>query len=146
MKKLVGLAATAVLSAGVLTGCGGSGDYCSSLEEAVDEFDTLDDGDFAQFDEALETFRGLADEAPSEVEDQWDSLVGAIDELETAFDDAGVSFEDLDGLESGDLPEGVDQEALMEALGSVGDLGAEELTEAGDDISEHAESECDVEL
>jgi len=144
MKTFVGLAASAVIAASTLAGCGGSGDYCDSLEAAEAEFGSLDDGDFAEFDAALNTFRDLADEAPSEVEEQWQTLVGAIDDLEAAFEEAGLSFSDLDGLGAGELPEDVDEEALTEALASLEDLDEEALTQAGEEIQEHGESECDV--
>lgn len=166
MKTFLKWVVAAVLGASVLVGCGDSdalsdgaessgessdsssdsesGDYCSTLEGALDEFGSLEEGDFAQFDAALDSFRDLADEAPSEVEDQWGTLVDAIDELESAFEEAGLSFSDLDGLAAGEIPEGVDQEALGEALSSLDELDRAELTRAGDEIQVHGESECGV--
>ncbi len=146
MKKLLGLATAAVASAGVLTGCGGSDEYCNTLEETVQQFEAFDEGDVEGFDEAIETFRELGDQAPSEVEEEWETLTSAFDEAESALEDAGASFEDLGDIQAGQIPEGVDEEELMEALSSFEELSAEEYTEASDAIEEHAESECDVTL
>jgi len=122
------------------------GDYCATLEGAVEQFSSLEESDFAQFDEALETFRTLADQAPSEVEEQWQVLVGAIDELEQALEEAGVSFSDLEGLATGQIPEGVDEAALLEALSTLEELDQAQLDQATTVIEEHALSECGVTL
>lgn len=146
MKRLLGLVAAVITSAGVLTGCGGSDDYCDSLEETVEEFEAVDEGETQDLEESVEAFRDLGDEAPSEVEEEWETLIGAFDEAESALEDAGVSFSDLDEIEGGQMPEGVDEAELMEAFASFEELSSEEYTEANDAIEEHAESECGVTL
>lgn len=146
MNKALGLAAAAVMSAGALSGCGGSGDYCSSLEDTVEEFESFDEGDVEQFDGAIESFRDLGDQAPSEIEEEWDTFTGGFDSVESALDDVGADFGDLQGIQTGEIPEGVDEEELMGALESIQELDSQEFQDASDAIEEHAESECDVSL
>ncbi|MDQ3629275.1 MAG: hypothetical protein M3419_10780 [Actinomycetota bacterium] len=146
MRKLLSAAAAAVVSAGVLTGCGGSDDYCSSLEDTVEEFEAFGEADFDQFGEAIDAFRDVGAEAPSEVEEEWETLISGIDSAESALQDAGAGFEDLGDIQTGQIPDGVDEEELIEALASFQELSSEEFAEAGQAIEEHAESECDVTL
>jgi hypothetical protein len=147
MKKHLGLTAALVLAAGTLSACGSSADeYCDSLEEAQSSFESFDEGDVAGFSDAIDTLRDLGEQAPDEVSDDWEVLNGAFDEMETALGDAGLTFDDLDQLTAGELPEGVepaDLEGLEESLGSLDDSGVEE---AGNNIEKHADEECGVEL
>jgi len=148
--KLVLLAAATLLS-GVLTGCGGgdseaTDSYCDSLKDAKADIETLDAGDVAKFDEAFKTIHDLADEAPDEVKDDWEVLDGALSDMETALNDAGLKLSDLEGLQSGQLPEGVDQ-AKLAALGQkMQDIASDEVQKAGDNIDKHAEDECGIKL
>ena len=92
MKKLAtGLAGALLLLASV-TACGGddggdggsssSGDYCDDLESATEKFDALSDQDFGEFDEVFGTLQQLGDEAPDEVADDWQVLIGGLGKLQ----------------------------------------------------------------
>jgi hypothetical protein len=103
-----------VLSAGLVAGCGGGGDgsssgssdYCKDLKAAKADFGSLDSSspDFDKFDDALNRFHELADEAPSDVDADWKKLDGALTTLEKALDDAGLTVEDLGKISSCQLP------------------------------------------
>ena len=57
--------------------------------------------------EALDSFRELRAEAPSDISDEWQQVIRSIEALEQALDDAGVDPADFD---SGKPPEGVSKE------------------------------------
>ncbi len=144
------LVATTALSMSFLVGgCGGGTEaYCEDLRAAEDQFAAFDGAtpDADQFEDAIASFRTLGEEAPEEVAQDWEVFLGAFDDLESALDDAGIAFSDLAGIQEGELPEGVDQEALAELGAEIESLGGAEVEEAGTAIEEHASSECDVDL
>lgn len=145
----------ALLGAGLLTasltltGCGGGGDteaYCDSLSGAKEDIDALEAGDPGAFSTAFDAFDRLADEAPEEVADDWETMQEGVTKIEEAFADAGLELDDLSEVMSGNVPEGVDMEKL-ESLGTtLEELDSEEFNEASENISDHAEAECDITL
>lgn len=147
MKTTTALAGAALL-VGALSACGGSDTdaYCGDLEAAQDEFSALEDADFASFDELVDTAQQLGEEAPDEVADDWETLNGAFEEFTTVLEDAGLEPSDLEGLSSGELPEGVDPESLQGVGEELQALDSEELTAATDAITEHADTECGIQL
>ncbi len=143
---------------GALAGCGGSdggdastdsaGDYCASLEEAKTQFDSLDQGDLANFDEAFGTLRGLADQSPDEVSAEWETMVGGIDQLEAAVEEAGLTLDELAAIAEDPtaMPDDVDMAKLQELGTKMQELNSAEFTEAGDAITAHAKEECNIDL
>ena len=101
MKRLAGVTAATVLALGALTSCGGDGDssedYCGLLEEKNDEFSALGQGE-PNLDEGLSAFEDLRDAAPSDIQDDYDTLIEAIQ-----------------AIQDGDVG-GIDQEQLNEAV------------------------------
>lgn len=154
MKQSLAMTAAATLMAGLLAGCGGGdggggdagGDYCDRLASAKEDFESLDSGDFAGFEEAIATIHELADEAPDEVAADWETLEGAIDQLETALDDAGIEISDLEAMSRGEMPEGVDPSKLASLGEDLQAMGSEEFETASTNIEEHAKDECDIDL
>jgi hypothetical protein len=147
VKNRAALIAAATLIAGTLTGCGGGTDaYCDSIKEAQSELGGLDDGDFAELDKAIDRIHEIADDAPDEVADDWEVLDGAVSDMETALEDAGIEMSDLEGLTRGEIPEGVDQEKLAALGEDLNAIGSAEVQEAADNIDKHANDECGVDL
>ncbi|HEY9411379.1 MAG TPA: hypothetical protein VIP77_17505 [Jiangellaceae bacterium] len=115
---------SAALGAGVLalslTACGGGSDYCDLLKSADEEFGSIspDASDSETMDAMVGKMEEIADAAPSEVSEDWQSLADAFKAL----------------AEAGDDPSSIDPEAF-------GDLDA-----ASTNVSEHAKSECDIEM
>jgi hypothetical protein len=157
---------TVVLGAGLLAGCGGSGDkagsgdkggssasgYCKDLKAAQSDFTTLnsDTPDFSKLDDAIKTFHKLADEAPSAVHDDWKTLDDAFSSVTKALDDAGISMDDLAKITSGQMPEGMTQDDLA-ALGpklqsTFSNLDQDAVKKAGENVEKHAKSVCKVDL
>jgi hypothetical protein len=149
VKQKVVLVAVATLMSGMLTACGGGGEaaaYCDSLEEAEQEFGTLESGDFASLDEALDKLHELADEAPDDVKDDWETVDGALTDMEQAFEDAGLELADLEGITNGEIPEGVDVEKLTTLTQELGQITSGDFEAAANNIEKHAKDECDVDL
>lgn len=154
--RTTAILSTLLLSAGLLTGCGGGGSssdaYCDDLKAAKAQFDALDSGtpDFNELDKAFKTFHGLADDAPSEVADEWKTLDGAITDLEKGLEDVGLTVKDLGSITSGQIPEGMTQEDLTKALPKLQtafkSLDDDKVQKAADEIEKHAKSECNIKL
>lgn len=142
------VATTALGMSVVVGGCGnGTEAYCEDLRSAEEQFASFEQGDAAGLEEAVSTFRSLADEAPDEVSGDWETLVGAFEEFEAALNEAGLELSDLEGLSAGEVPEGVDPAELQKNLApTIEKLDSEEVTQAGDAIEEHAAAECDIQL
>ena len=96
MKRILSAVAAAALGLGLLTACGddgggsAGGDYCDDLKAAKKELDSIGDGDFSKLQEATDRMHDLADEAPDEIQDDWEVLVDGIDKLIAALDKAGL--------------------------------------------------------
>lgn len=147
--KLKLAVAGAALASITLTACGGDTDaYCSQLEAAQEDFETLSSGDTTggDLDETFQTLRDLADSAPDEISEEWAQLDDSIEQVQTALDDAGITFEDLTNAQSGELPEGVELEDLQALAAEFQEIGSEETRQAAETIEEHAREECDVDL
>ncbi len=158
MKKTLSVAAVVLMTA-VLGACGdddkssdgggGGDDYCSALEDTKAEFETLDITalDDTKFDTLQSEIDNLRDSAPDEVSDDWATLGDGFDEFKSLLEEAGISFDDLQGMQAGEVPEGVDMEKLQE-LGTKMQSFSEDsgLEEATSNIEDHAKSECDITL
>jgi hypothetical protein len=146
--------ASAVMLASTLAACGGGdggndgkdGDYCKDIKKAAKTFGDLDSGDLGQLDTAFATFHTLADEAPSDIKDDWNKLDGTITKVEKALKAAGVTFADLSKIQSGDIPEGVDVSKLQGLATEMTKLSSAEYTDATKAIDTHAKKVCKVDI
>lgn len=144
--------AGAVLLASTLAACsgdddgGGNGDYCKDLKQAVTSYGSLSEGDFDKLDAALKTFHKLADEAPSEIEDEWKQLDGAFKMVEDALEDAGLTFADIATIQQGEIPEGIDASKLQGLASDMAKLSNAEATKASEAIEAHAKKTCKVDF
>jgi hypothetical protein len=154
MKILMALA-SAVLLASTLAACGGGdggsggegSDYCKDLKSAKASFGDLSSGDdLGKLDDAFSTFHKLADEAPSDIDEDWKKLDGAITTVEKALKDAGVSFADLAKIQAGKIPEGVDVSKLQGLASEMSKLSSADFTKASKAIEKHAKKTCKVDL
>ena len=153
---LAGLA----LSLSALTGCGGDGGdggdtgatatetYCEQLKADEKYFSAVsgEGADPSQFGEALERLHGLADKAPEDIATEWGTLDSAFTEVETVLADAGIEPQDLAGLQSGQIPKGVDVKDLAAIGPKLQELDSPELRDAATAIRKHAKAECDITL
>lgn len=155
MKISSALAATVLLGASLGACSGGDGgndagdadsSYCKALTAAKPTLDTLSSGDLGQLEQGFTTFHELADEAPGSLESQWKILDDAATDIETALKDAGLSFDDLPAIQTGDIPEGVDVAKLTAFAADLQKLNNQKFTEARADIAEQAKDVCGVDL
>jgi hypothetical protein len=151
------LLAGLVLVAGALTGCGGNDagtgasdttTYCDQLKADKTYFSAFSGGDVdaSQLGQAISRFHDLADAAPADIAPQWDILDGALSEVERALSEAGISTEDLAGLQSGKIPKGVDMSKLAGLATKVKALDSTQLQDAAKKIQTHAKDTCHVDL
>ena len=105
-----------------LTGCASQQEqYCDAVKEHQKSLtEIMSDAGPTALLEALDDFRALRAEAPSDISDEWQQVIRSIEALQQALDDAGVDAADFD---SGQPPEGVskqEQEAIARAAEEVG--------------------------
>ena len=105
-----------------LTGCASQQEqYCDAVQEHQKSLtEIMSDAGPTALLEALDDFRALRAEAPSDISDEWQQVIRSIEALQQALDDAGVDAADFD---SGQPPEGVskqEQEAIARAAEEVG--------------------------
>ncbi|VXC54690.1 hypothetical protein [Nocardioides sp. AX2bis] len=125
---------------------GGSSDYCQQLESANKQFTALATGDLSQFDAAITTLQDLGDAAPAEIADSWKQVLAPLNQLETALGEAGLTFDDLEGLSRGEIPPGVDPQSLQQLATEVQGLSSTDAAQAQQEISQQASDECGVDL
>ncbi len=105
-----------------LAGCASEQEeYCQAVKEHQEGLtEIMSDAGPTSLLEALDSFRQLRAEAPSDISDEWQQVTRSIEALELALDDAGVDPSDF-GSEK--PPEGVskeEQEAIARAADEVG--------------------------
>lgn len=138
---------SAAFIASTLAGCGGGGGaYCDSLKEANADFKTVNEGNFEQMDKAFDRMQSLADEAPSEIDKEWKILDGAITDMRKALDKAGLNFDDLGKIQTGEMPDGFDATKMAELAAEMQKVGSKDFQDAATTIEKHAKSECKVDL
>ncbi len=157
MRKPAALLAGLVLAVGALTGCGGDDadtgatdteTYCEQLKTDEKHFNSFSSGDVdpSKIGDAIDRIHGLADLAPADIAPDWDRLDGTLSELERALAEAGITTDDLAGLQNGELPKGVDMAQLSKLVPKVQALNSQELQDAAQSIRKHAKDECGVTL
>ncbi|WP_244928143.1 hypothetical protein [Nocardioides sp. W7] len=155
MRRIGTWAAAIVLGAGVLAGCGGDdssdggsdnadGDSGSSYCDELGEFrDTLQGSDEASsFEKFRDAAEDLAEDSPDEVSGEWKKIEEALGQLESELEKAGISLDDLNDPSA---LQSADPEAMAKVQESLSTIG-EDVEGAADKISEHAKSECDIDL
>ncbi len=126
-----------------LTSCGGE-TYCGALEKNKKQIAemTASTSPSALLD-GLPMLRELADQSPDDLADEWQTLIGAIEGLDEALEDAGVDPADF---QDGKPPAGLsvtDQKAIADAAGQV---GTEEVVAATSGIEQQARDVCKINL
>lgn len=151
------LSASLVLTAcGGGDGGGGGGDeeagggdtssYCDTLADAKSDIDALESGEPQALEAAFDAFDELESQAPDEVADEWATMQEGVQTIEDAFAEAGLEIADLEQVMAGEIPEGVDPQALAELGTTLQELDSTEFQEASDTISQHAQDECGINL
>lgn len=142
MRRALGVALVAVL----LAGCGGdeTSAYCESVKEhQVELSDIAASSEPGAILDALDAYRDLQDDAPRDLRDEWSQVVGRLEALESALDQAGVdtaAYDPKTTLQA--LP--ADQRAAIR--GAARDLGDEATVAAMAGIEQQALDVCKLPL
>ncbi len=128
-----------------LVGCADDKErYCDAVEEHQEELSeiTAEGGPTALLD-ALDIYRDLQDQSPSDISDEWQQVVRSIESLAEALDEAGVDPASYDPEDPpADISE-EDREAIARAADEVGSL---ETQEALRGVEQQARDVCKTPL
>ena len=154
MNRTLSAVAAAALGLGLLTACGdddggsasGSDGYCSDLKAAKKKVDALKGRDFSDLKTTTDAIHQLSGEAPESIKDDWKTLSDGFDKLVEALKKAGLDDQDMATLQTGQIPDGVDMEALQELMTELKSVTNDKFQAAFDHINEHAKDECGIDL
>lgn len=141
---VAGLVATLLL-APLLASCGNSYDaYCAQVSASQAQLgDAFSGGGPAALIDALPLLEKLQDKAPSDVAGDWDQVVGAIQGLQQALQQAGI---DPATYTASKLPPGItaSQRAAIKAAAS--ELESTDTLAASQDVQQEARDVCHTPL
>lgn len=140
------LAVRALLASALLGGCGGEPgeDYCAAVEEHQAELgEIVGEGGADALLRALPIFRDLQAEAPGDVGDEWQQVVGRIAALEEALEDAGVDPAEYDAQEP---PAGLSGEERERIEAAATELAAPATGAAVEALEQQALDVCKTPL
>jgi hypothetical protein len=145
MRSLAAGLTASVLALVTLTGCADATEkYCGALERDRKEIaDMIGSGSPSALLSNLSLFRELADQAPEDLRDEWQTFITALDGLEDAIKDAGVRPSDFkDGKAPAELSE-AERKAIADAAGQI---GTDDVVAASTGIEQQARDVCKVNL
>jgi hypothetical protein len=143
---LASRAAAVVLVAALLTGgCATDREqYCEAVEGHQRELtDITSQGGPTALLDALDIYRDLREQAPSDIEDEWQQVVESIEGLEQALEDAGV---DPASYDPQDPPGGVTEEQRRAIATAADRVGSRETQEALQGVEQQARDVCKTPL
>ena len=126
--------------------CGEDGgkSYCSALEAEQTTFAEMQgDSSGLALLEHRTMLHGLADKAPDDLSDEWQTLLGALDAFSTTLTDVGVTPDDfVDGKPPASLAE-ADRARIAHA---ANELSSPDVVEAANGIEQQARDVCKLQL
>lgn len=120
--------------------------YCHDLSAADHALTMIEHGDVSKFDTTVQQLLHLSAEAPDEVSDEWKLIAGLFQEVNSAFAHAGVSGVDFAKIQAGELPKGVDTQALLKAAKKIQKLSSADFVDAEGKIIAQAKDQCSIDL
>lgn len=134
------------VAAALLTACGGDGtsDYCETVSEhQVELSDLAASTEPGAIFDLLGPYGDLRDDAPRDLRDEWNQVIGRIEALETALDEAGVDPSTYDKKTMLDALPAAERAAIQ---GAARDLGDEATVAAMAGIEQQALDVCKTPL
>jgi hypothetical protein len=131
-----------VLVMPTLTGCGGDATdgYCDAVADHQAELsDIVAGGRPDALIDALDIFRDLQDKAPGDITDEWQQLVGRIEALDDALDEAGVDPATYDRRRPPAGLSGAEKDAIDSA---ARELGSRSTLDALGGLDQQARDVC----
>lgn len=139
--------ATALLLPLVLMGaCGGDAQetYCEAVEKHQATLgEAVGSGDPVALLDALDVLRDLQDQAPADIADEWQQVVGRLQALQDALDDAGV---DAASYDRADPPADLDPADRSAIEGAARELVSDETALALEGLQQQARDVCKTPL
>jgi len=140
--------ATAALTVVLVSGLVGCGDqdqaYCSALESDQELFAQMqDDTSGLGLLEHRTTLHRLADRAPDDLTDEWQTFLGAIDAFARTLEDNGVEPGDF---VDGQPPAGLSDAARTRIADAASELSSADVVEAATGIEQQAKDVCKLQL
>lgn len=133
-----------VLAAALLGGCASDQErYCDAVaehQEALSEIAAS--GDPGRTLDTLPAYRDLRDRAPDDISDDWQVVVGALEGLQSALEDAGADA----SYDAEDPPEGLSPEDRRAIERAADSLGSSRTLEAMSSVEQHALDVCKTPL
>ena len=131
-----------------LTGCAGETDrYCGELraeKQTLSELAVQSDKPGKDvLEETLSVWKDLRDKAPADIEDEWTTLVFALENLVDAFHRAGTTPAEYNPASP---PPGVSKQEADELQDAAAKLASERVRAAGRSVEQQARDVCDVDL
>lgn len=129
----------------LLAGCGSDqDDYCDAVKDHQQELsDIVGSGEPDAMIQALDVLRDLQDQAPDDISDEWQQLVGRVEALQQALDDAGVDAATYDRDRP---PAGVTDEQVAAIDAAAKELGSGTTLRALQDLDQQARDVCKTPL
>lgn len=131
-----------------LTACASETDsYCEDLQAQKQKLAdlALESGKPGKdvLGQTLDVWRDLRDKAPGDIEDEWTTLVFALEGLVDAFHQAGTT---PDKFNPASPPPGVSKQEAQNLRDAAAELASERVRKAGDAVEQHARDVCKVDL
>lgn len=141
MRRLVLLALVVPL----LVACGDDKDgYCDAVSEHQEHLsEIVGGGEPDAMLQALDIFQDLADRAPSDISDEWQQVVGSVESLQDALDDAGVDGATYD---RDNPPRDLTAEQRKSIDDAAARVGGAETVQAIKDLDQQARDVCHTPL
>jgi hypothetical protein len=130
----------------LLGGCGGDEQdaYCGAVKSHQEELsDLIGSGAPDALLKALPVFRDLQAEAPDDITDEWQQVVGRISALDEALDEAAVDPATYDREHP---PSGLTEEEKARIDAAAKELGSGTTLRALQDLDQHARDVCHTAL
>ena len=142
-RLLAGAAALAVL-----VPVGGCGDpvqaYCGSLRDnRVTLSRMINSGSPTALIDNLTLLKDIAGRAPSDLTDEWQAFISAIENLDQALHDADVA---PSAYHDGKAPAGISRAARKEIADAASQLASPQVVSAADGIVQEARDVCHLDL
>ena len=144
MRRTLALLVAGALLTGA-TGCSQSADdrreaYCAQVKKDSTTLSKgVAEGGPGAFLDVLPTLRGLARKAPSDLKDEWQTLLNALTGLQDALDATGMEPSDI---EDGTLPRDLSREDRKRVRDAASVLTTPEVVAATQGIEQHALDIC----
>lgn len=130
------------------SGSGDSEEFCNTITSAKDDFSGLSSGTMTQadFDKMISTFNDLSDQAPAEVKQEMTEVATLFSDMDSLMKKYNITFDDIQGMQQGQTPQGVSQQDLMDMSQEMQKLDLTGLTSNLQAVGTFAQSECGVQV